>query len=144
MSSSAQLVSKAKNKLLKQDISYIMQSIYSIADYIYSSFHSVSAMLNQLNWPLLKTRRDYLKIIMFYKIINGLVNITPTPDLTPVLSVTRGHSYRLYIPFSRIDCHLFSFTPTATKLWNSLPSHIMETNSLEEFKKGLAILMNVN
>ena len=104
MSSSAQLVSKAKNKPLnkplKQDINYIMQSICSIASCIYSSFHSVSTMLNQLNWPLLKTRRDYLKIIMFYKIINGLVNITPTVDLTPVLSVTRGHSYRLYIPFS--------------------------------------------
>ena len=75
----------------------------------YSSFHSVSPMLNQLNWPSLKVRRDYMKIIMLYKIIKGLVGITPTPDLTPVLSVTRGHSYRLYIPPSQINCHLFSF-----------------------------------
>ena len=57
----------------------------------YSSFHSVSAMLNQLNWPFHKFKgTTNLKIIMFYKIINGLVIITPAPDLTPVLSVTKG------------------------------------------------------
>ena len=42
--------------------------------------------------------------------MNGIVIVTPTPDLTPVLSVTRGHTNRFFIPF---DCHLFSFIPTA-------------------------------
>jgi len=78
---------------------------------------------NQVKLAPPKTHRDYLKVIMLYKIIKGLVDITPTPDLTPVLSVTRGHSYRLYIPPSQINCYLFSFIPTAIKLWNSLPSH---------------------
>ena len=41
----------------------------------------------------LVTHRDYLKIIMFYKIMKGLVDITPIPDLTTVLSVIRSHSY---------------------------------------------------
>ena len=58
---------------------------------------------------------------MFYKIIEGLVDITPTPDLTLVLSVRRAHSYRFHITPSRINCHLFSSIPAATKLWNSLP-----------------------
>ena len=102
------------------DITKLEKVQHRAARYIfndYSSFHSVSAMLNQLNWPSLKTHRDYLKIIMFYKIIEVLVDITPTPDLTPVLSVTRGHSYRFYITPSQINnCHLFSVIPTATKL----------------------------
>ena len=110
----------------------------------YSSFHSVSAMLSQLNWPCLEARRNYLKIIMFYKIIKGLVHITPTPVLIPASSTTRGHSKRYHIPTSRINCHLFSFLPTAIKLWNSLPSCIVETNSLEDFKKQLSIIMNIN
>ena len=80
-------------------------------------------MLNQLNWPTLRTRRDYLQIIMLYKIIKGLLDITPTLDLTLVLSVRRAHSYRFHITPSQINCHLFSSIPTATKLWNSLPSH---------------------
>jgi len=82
----------------------------------YSSFHSVSAMLNQLNQPSIKTQSLYLKIIMLYKIIKGLVDITPTPILTPIPNVTRGHPFRLHIPPSQINCHLFSFIPTAIKL----------------------------
>ena len=45
-----------------------------------------------------------------------------------------GHSHRLRVPPSGVDCHLFSFLPSAIKLWNSLPSHLVEINSLEEFK----------
>ena len=129
-----------------QDITKLEKVQCRAARYIfndYSSFHSVSAMLNQLNWPSLETRRDYLKIIMFYKIIKGLVDITPSYDLTSVLNVTRGHSYRFHVTSSRINCHLFSFIPAATRLWNSLPSHMVEVNSLELFRKQLAILMNI-
>ena len=96
-------------------------------------------MLNKLNlnWPSLETCRDYLKIIM-YKIIKGLIDITRTPDLTPVLSVIRGHSHRFCVTSSQINCHLFSFIPAATRLWNSLPyvSHMVEVNSLEVFRRA--------
>ena len=129
-----------------QDITKLEKVQRRAARYIfndYSSFHSVSAMLNQLNWPSLETRRDYLKIIMFYKIIKGLVDITPSYDLTPILNVTRGHSCRFHVTSSRINCYLFSFIPAPTRLWNSLPSHMVEVNSLELFRKQLAILMNI-
>ena len=51
---------------------------------------------------------------------------------------------QIYTTSSRINCHLFSFIPTATKLLNSLPSHILEINSLKVFRKQFAILMNIN
>ena len=53
---------------------------YVFNDYSSLYIASVSTMLNQLNWPSLwkLSRRDYLKIIMLYKIIEGLVDITPT------------------------------------------------------------------
>ena len=57
-----------------QDITKLEKVQCRAARYIfndYSSFHSVSAILNQLNWHSLETRRDYLKIIMVYKIIKG-------------------------------------------------------------------------
>ena len=114
-----------------QDIPKLEKVQRRAARYIfndYSSFHSASIMLNQLNWPSLDTRRDYTWRLPCFKIIEGLVDITPIPDLTPVLSIIRGHSYRLYITPSQINCHLFSFIPTATKLWNSLPSHAYSGN----------------
>ena len=46
----------------------------------FSPFHSVSAMLNQLNWSSLRIGRDYLKVTLLYKLIKGLVIITPPPD----------------------------------------------------------------
>ena len=39
----------------------------------FSPFHSVSAMLNQLNWSSLRIRRDYLKVVLLYKLIKGQI-----------------------------------------------------------------------
>ena len=78
---------------------------------------------------------------MLYEIIKGLVTITSSLNLTQIVSVTRGHSYRLRVPPSRVDCHLFSFLPSAIKLWNCLSSHIVEISSLDEFKRQLTIQM---
>ena len=80
----------------------------------YSTFYSVSVMFNQLHWPRIRTRIDYLKVFMLYKIIKGLVTITLPLNLTQIVSVTRGHSCRLGVLPSPVDCHLFSFLPSAT------------------------------
>ena len=101
-------------------------------------------MFNQLHWPRIRTRKDYLKVFMLYKIIKGLVTITLPLNLTQIVSVTQGHSCRLGVLPSRVDCHLFSFLPSGIKLWNCLPSHIVEISSLDEFKRQLAIQMKLN
>ena len=63
---------------------------------------------------------------MLYKIIKGLVVITPSPALTYVLSATQGQSCILCVPLSQINYYLLSFIPTAL---NSLPSYKVEINS---------------
>jgi len=40
-------------------------------------------MLDHLKWPLLEQRRNYLKLIMFYKILHGLMEV--------VISLTPSH-----------------------------------------------------
>ena len=43
------------------------------------SYHSrVTTMLKYLKWPLLEHQRNFLKLIMFYKILHGLVDISFT------------------------------------------------------------------
>ena len=44
-------------------------------DFSYRS--SVSNMLIKLKWPLLEQRRNFLKLIMFYKILHGIVDTIP-------------------------------------------------------------------
>jgi len=61
----------------------------------FSYYSSVTSMLDKLQWPLIEYRRCFSKLIMFYKILHGLVDINIT--LTRLLSLTtstRGHSHR--------------------------------------------------
>ena len=111
---------------------------YVLNDYSYLS--SVSAMIHQLNWPTLELRRNYLKLIMLYKIAKGLVDITSV-ILTPLQSETRGHRYRFRIPSARINSYLYSFLPSTIKLWNNLPQHLVELSTLEQFKTQLLIYL---
>ena len=64
----------------------------------YSWYHSVTSMLDKLQWPTLKDRRQHLIAAMMYKIINNLIDTEASLYLTPTTSATRGHSSRyLYI-----------------------------------------------
>ena len=58
------------------------------------SFHSsVTSMLVRLRWPLLEHKRNYLKLIMFNKILHGLVDASFT--LTSLSISTHVYSQRL-------------------------------------------------
>ena len=56
---------------------------YVLNDYL--TFYSVSVMFNQLHWPRLRTRKDYLKVVMLYKIIKDLVTITLPLNLSQIV-----------------------------------------------------------
>ena len=65
-------------------------------DFSYCS--SVTSILINLKWPLLEQRRNFLKLIMFHKILYSLADISIT--LTPLSTTTRGHSHRFVTPFA--------------------------------------------
>ena len=69
----------------------------------YSCYSSVSNMLNHLSWPTLEQRRKYIKLVMFFKIIHGLVNISIPLTFSPFNSITRGHHSRYTLPSIRTD-----------------------------------------
>ena len=86
-------------------------------------------MLIQLKWPLLEQQRNFLKLIMFYKILHGIVDTTII--LTPLSTSTRGHSQRFVTPFARTDTYLNSFIPS-TNLWNSLPDSLVNLDDINK------------
>ena len=75
-------------------------------------------MFTNLKWLLLEQRRKFLKLIMFYKILHGLVNVSIT--FTPHLTSTCGHSHRFVTSFACTDTCLNSFVPSTINLWSSL------------------------
>ena len=83
----------------------------------FSTYLSVTTMLTSLDLPTLKSRRTRAKLIMMYKIINGIMYI-PTNYFTPCHPQSRRNYKQLVI---RVDSYKFSFIPSVIKLWNSLP-----------------------
>ena len=57
----------------------------------YSSYSSITAMLQELKWNSLQDRRIQSRLIMFYKILNNLVEVDFNSDLFPSERSTRGH-----------------------------------------------------
>ena len=94
-------------------------------------------MLTHLKWPSLKQRRNFLKLIMFYKIVNDLVDVSVT--LAPLSTSTRGHNQCFVTPFARTDTYLNSFLPSTIKLQNSLPDSLIELDDINQFKEDLSL-----
>ena len=92
--------------------------------------------MNTLSWHPLSERRARSKLTTLFKARAGTIEI-PLDDLTPVGRVTRHSKNSLQIPQSSVDSHLHSFFPSTIRLWNNLPQHIKDCNTLESFKSKL-------
>ena len=91
-------------------------------------------MLDKLKWPTIKDRRHHLIVTLMYKIINNLIDIEASLYLTPTTSATCGHSRRYLYIQARINAYHHSLFPSAVRIWNRLPAHLVTATSLEQFK----------
>ena len=61
---------------------------------IYDRYASVSEMISILGWPTLESRRNNLRTVMMYKIMNNLVDV-PTDTILSFNLQLRGHTEKL-------------------------------------------------
>ena len=87
----------------------------------YSRTSSVTAILAGLEWNTPQQRRMQSKTVMLYRVVHQLVSIPVTPFLIPIRT-SRGHNLRYAIPMSTVNAHLYSFFPSAIRIWNKLPA----------------------
>ena len=111
----------------------------------YSRYASVSEMLSTLNWPTLSRLRNEHKATMLFKILTHQIDINADHLLNPHpdCHLTRGHSKRFMLPTTRLNSYKHSFFPSAIKIWNSLPQHVIDLTDIEEFKHSLAGLETI-
>ena len=71
------------------------------------------------------------------KIFHGLSQINPTDlfTLAPPTG-TRGHCFKILIPYSRCDARHRFFSVRVVRPWNFLPSNLVDSDSLSTFMKG--------
>ena len=96
----------------------------------YARYSSNTNMLNYLSWPTLEQRRNQIKLVLFFKIVHGIVDCS-TLTLTPLNTITRGHHCRYALLFSRTESHLNSFLPSTIRLWNKLPAILSEIDNIK-------------
>ena len=97
---------------------------------------SVSEMLHDLGWQSLDGRRQDQRLVLFYKIINGLASVETEDILTPADSRTRkNHSFKHLQ--ANCDSYRYSFFPATISSWNNLPFGIEKVDSVEGFKLKL-------
>ena len=70
-----------------------LQAVITAISYVYKSRYkrtdSVTAMLDELGWSILSTRRKDARLILFYKIINNLAQVPHEHILTKAYEGTR-------------------------------------------------------
>ena len=103
----------------------------------YDRRSSVSAMLNELQWPTLQSRRRHSRLAMLFRIRFNLVDIDWKDHLIPLTSTTRGHASRFWIPHSSSQVFSSSFFPCTCREWNNLKKDPAVFPSLDAFNRAL-------
>jgi len=95
--------------------------------------------LKILGIPSLELRRKRGDLIETYKILAGKEDIDRDQlfQLTSNINSTRGHRLKLSKKHCRINVRKFFFSQRVVDSWNSLPSDIVESPSINTFKNRL-------
>ena len=105
---------------------------------------SAGALMNELAWESLSTRRKMHKLFYIFKIINQispkyLVKLLPdTVDERTCRSLRSGDNLTLFS--CRTEKFKQSFFPSTVKLWNSLQSEVRTSATLNDFKTKIKLI----
>ena len=127
----------ASSDLLDSVIKFQKQAARCILD---KDIETPSAeMFTQLKWMKFLDRVQYQKAVMMYKIFH---NLSPSylQDLFHHTSEIHGRTLRsttenlLYVPKPNIEQFRNSLSYSGSKIWNSTPENIKQSDSVQQFK----------
>ena len=99
----------------------------------YPTYSSVTEIMSNLGWRSLDNRRYDARLLMFYKIVYGLVAI-PVPSYFERPEVYTRHTHRFTLLYVTINT---LFSPMTVVLWNRLPADLVLNPDLDSFKAGV-------
>jgi len=89
--------------------------------------------LLQLNLHTLKYRRLRGDMIEVYKITHDMYDRSVALELPRNVSSTKGNKYKLQNHSFHYNFRKFFFAARVVNVWNSLPDHVLDVNSLKQF-----------
>ena len=103
----------------------------------YTRTASVTAMMKDLEWPLLEKHRIIARLTMLYQINHGLVEIQH--DLKPQSrNHRRYHQFSYHRPNAKTKFYSTSFYPSTLPHWNNLPESVVSLPKLSLFKEAMS------
>ena len=104
---------------------------------------SLSDLSRESGWETLRERRNKHKLILFFKMVNGLVPKYLCSLVPSTVGSNTTYNLRNSNDLANIVCRTSlyrnSFLPSAVNAWNSLPQTTRESDSLSSFKRLLNI-----
>ena len=95
-------------------------------------------MLKSLGWEDLQTRRRNVRLTLFYKILNGQVNIPVSDELVLADERTHGVNNKNYKHIrSATSVAAASYYSRTILDWNKLPEETVIAPSVDAFKSRL-------
>ena len=94
------------------------------------------AVLHKLHWLPIRPRVAFKILILVFKCLHGLspAYLSDFIMTQPFVFNSRSSYTNLYVPFTRLSfIHDSAFNVYAPRLWNYLPAHIRECDSLVSF-----------
>ena len=108
----------------------------------YSNESSVTSMMSTLGWTPLEQRRQQLRLMNFYKIINGELDLDLdkyASKKTPRLRRSHDEQYDVVSSFISTNQLANSFFPDVITQWNKLPRETVASNSVDTFKAKISM-----
>ena len=93
--------------------------------------------LRMLNLFKLSKRRLRGDLIEAFKFIKGINKVDVQLFRVSLVSRTRGHKWKLAKEKFHTDIRKYFFTQRVVNVWNSLPGHVVEAETLGVSKPGL-------
>ena len=126
--------------VLKKDMRIIENTQRRATKLLPDLYHlSYEQRLEALNLPTLLYRRKRGDLILVFKILNGIDDISPEKFFQFSDTTTRGHSKKLYKQRSNKSIRQNFFAIRVIDDWNSLPEDIISTKTVLQFKTKLDI-----
>ena len=120
-----------------------VQRLYTrrICDRCKIPYDSYQDRLYKLNIKSLRYRRVEADLVMVYKILHSLVDLSMHDFFEYYLSPynTRRHTYCLKVIRCLSKRQQGGFAERVVKIWNSLPASVVEADSLSNFRKKLKL-----
>ena len=113
-----------------------LDALRTISGSVRGTSHEI--LYQETGFKTLKKRREQHKLTLFFKNVNGLLPYHINIKFPQLVSEFNPYHKRRPLdrmePLCRTDLHKQSFFPSSTALWNLLPDHAKQLNSIGAFK----------